>query len=1009
MDLDLSAGGVRHSPMVNRINQLLQALDPVMSDNGGIKCSEEIVRVVALMRDMNKMESRCIYLNLILATKNEGFLKKFVNAGGWKIMNQWLADITSEASSDSFEKNPAFDSNLFIEDVLRALKTLPVSVDVLKQNATPRLVKSLSKDSKMSNTVQKLAGQVVELWMDVIKAQNAHKSNSSEKPHDSPSKSKDLDRSPRDSKTDKMEIKSEPKSPKSEGKNADKHPAKIASSVAPKLKIEGSVRKEINLFDIKAAPGSKPQKAKKRPSNESIDVKKMSSEKFATKSETSKIPDAKKVKLQEHLKVVNQPFSQSSKNVDILGQIKQSMEKGKAGVKTTINNQETVKKEPEVVQSKSEGHKSTQPNASNVPSKPKPVVRQISLCDDMFKPVEVALPSPVKKKKKIVSSLTAPQSKTVKVVKKTSESSSGKPSSLDLAASNAEVKTESSGSNSGNVSPGEKSESSEVHKGDDGKKRVKWRIDEELVLVKIYELDDEERAMKSMFGDRDSNAVDNMRDAVDITKREMLLERKIRQQQNYSASSTVGGVNSVEPTSYASVDKVTWKLIGLDLHEEVNKPRGHLSKEREVQIAREQQILPEVYPNLLTIPSSPREPELIESYRPNQDPVVIPYDDIEPQGMEIDSGAEEEDPVNSNSNPNLGQLANHHDLNQPNLAVGGLIPPVQTNQMAGNLPGMQSLINPSILGAASLQMKVDPLNPLQQKNALSAPPFPGNLNINVNVPITSQTPQVIVNPIGVTQNAMIQQRGNQFMSPVSGFPPVNNSVISPPPGINMPPGFMQPPNQKTPNLFTPPPFGQPPFPNQPFQANSFPPNSGSIGQRGASYDNGQNGNHNNGFGNQFFPPSHSNQNDPNFHQNQRNNFNARNQNNTATMLCKYFAQGKCHHGKTCRFSHDKKTASKFPTAPNESTRDRNRPYIADSRKQPDSRKDSGRKKDNDPRRSSDSRRDSDYRRDSPKRDRHRDSERSRDHRKDEKRDSRSSERKRSTSPKDSPKSKTRHD
>jgi len=161
--------------MVIRIDQLLAALDPVMADTGGIKCAEDIVRVVALMRDLNKLESRCIYLNLILATTNESFLKQFVNAGGWKIMNQWLADITemtSDHNSEKFSPSSPSDCNLFIEDVLKALKVLPVSVEVLKQNATPRLVKNLSKDTTMSVNVQILAGQVVELWMDVIKVHN---------------------------------------------------------------------------------------------------------------------------------------------------------------------------------------------------------------------------------------------------------------------------------------------------------------------------------------------------------------------------------------------------------------------------------------------------------------------------------------------------------------------------------------------------------------------------------------------------------------------------------------------------------------------------------------------------------------------------------------------------------------------------------------------------------------------------------------------------------------------
>ncbi|XP_075262194.1 uncharacterized protein LOC142353735 [Convolutriloba macropyga] len=1025
--------------MVNRIDQLLAALDPVMADSGGIKCSEDIVRVVALMKDMNKLESRCIYLNLILATKNESFLRKFVNAGGWKIMNQWLADITCEQSSEKLSTKPAFDCNLFIEDVLRALKNLPVSVEILKQNATPRLVKNLSKDSKMSSNVQLLAGQVVEMWMNVIKAQSDSPKSNPAISKQNPSHAENISKSSNKKQPDSAETKHE-KSVIDKLMSKQKHLKQTKLIAAPKLNPELSLKNDKTVSNE-----TKGDKSNKRHSSESGDSKSPTAQ---SQLEVAKAPEAKKAKLQNQLKVVHQSIA-TNPGHDFLGQLKQGMSRTK--MEDLKVGDPIPKKEP-ISSPVSVTPEATKPAVQhNVPPKPKAVVRQISLCDDMFKPAEVATPSPAKKKKKIVTSGAFPNlNKSGKTASKSNDgkkeggSSTGAKSPNNTAVIPTEIKAE----------PGSDVKVESVVAGDggdvsnppaDGKKRVKWKIDDELVAVKVYELDDEERAMKSIFGgDRDQNAVENLRDEIDITKREMLLERKIRQQQTYSGGTT-GGASP--ESAYARVGNVLWRLIPLELSDEMKTVRGQCSKERDIQNVRERHVLSEIYPNLLTIPSSPKEPDLSECYRPTHEPVIIPYDDIEPQGMEIDSGAEDEDErifqeyfpgskvkaepglAGNASGPSTGIAAVVEAFTQPQLASGApgnlLTNPVQTTG--------QATVGSATITGPSLPISVGATTIAGSQPALSLPLAQPITGMNGGLPLIPSPAMVLPG-----QNSTLLLPGsNQYGAHATSAIAANlNSVVSPNGGTLLSPPVVHPnyASQQMQNAptFNAPPFANPMHPNPPFHQNSFQ-NAKSIGQRGASYDNGFQNNPNNAFNNQQFP--HNQNFNSNFSQNNRNQQNWNNKNNFhrnqnhngPPIFCKYFAQGKCHHGNTCRYSHDVKKSQRqqSDSSPIDATKDYRSKHAGDSRKSTEHHHSSRRK--DDPRR--DNRKDSDYRRDSPKNrsnssssNRHKDSDhhrnsdrhhrdRDRDHRdkRDRSRgDSKSSDSK-SSSPKDSPKSKTKKD
>lgn len=144
---------------------LLNALKPMLGSLGDIKTPQEVVRVVSLMRDAEKLMSRCIYLNILKATisaakENETSsetLEKFMSIGGWNILNRWLVEA---------KKNENFP---VLVELLEVLRDLPVNIDTLKQGNTGKIIKHLTKLENQD--VKKLASVIVKQWMSLVRNQ----------------------------------------------------------------------------------------------------------------------------------------------------------------------------------------------------------------------------------------------------------------------------------------------------------------------------------------------------------------------------------------------------------------------------------------------------------------------------------------------------------------------------------------------------------------------------------------------------------------------------------------------------------------------------------------------------------------------------------------------------------------------------------------------------------------------------------------------------------------------
>ncbi|KAG1714359.1 Serine/threonine-protein phosphatase 1 regulatory subunit 10 [Nymphon striatum] len=141
--------------------QLLTALSPLLSTDGGIKSAEEVVKLArCLMKKFSKkLVSRCVYIQILKATEQD-ILLKFLNEGGWEIVNNWL--------KEGKEK----EDNGFLFELLEMYKKLPMTVNKLKENNSARIIKALCKIENETD-IKKVAQDIVNAWLTLVKRETS--------------------------------------------------------------------------------------------------------------------------------------------------------------------------------------------------------------------------------------------------------------------------------------------------------------------------------------------------------------------------------------------------------------------------------------------------------------------------------------------------------------------------------------------------------------------------------------------------------------------------------------------------------------------------------------------------------------------------------------------------------------------------------------------------------------------------------------------------------------------
>lgn len=139
------------------------------------------------------------------------------------------------------------------------------------------------------------------------------------------------------------------------------------------------------------------------------------------------------------------------------------------------------------------------------------------------------------------------------------------------------------------------------------KRSISWKNDSDLVEIRYFELDENERVnVTKTFGD--------------MAKMEMSSERQAIQM-----SRKLGGDDLMEP-------QIPWRVPYMIELDEPLAPPGSKSLEKDIQFAREKSVLQALYFDKRRIPDSAEEP--IPENHQMSDPVTIPLDD--PESQEID-------------------------------------------------------------------------------------------------------------------------------------------------------------------------------------------------------------------------------------------------------------------------------------------------------------------------------------------------------------------------------------
>ncbi|XP_064649015.1 serine/threonine-protein phosphatase 1 regulatory subunit 10-like isoform X2 [Lineus longissimus] len=140
-------------------SKMLKALSPHLGVDGDIKNEEEIAKLVVLMKEAKKLVCRCVFVNVLRATRSRELFEKFIDDGGWDLLNVWLQDAKSD------ENTP------FLLELLHLYQMMPVSkfsVELLKSNNCAKTIKGLCKLAE-TDEIKNLSNEIVERWMDRIR------------------------------------------------------------------------------------------------------------------------------------------------------------------------------------------------------------------------------------------------------------------------------------------------------------------------------------------------------------------------------------------------------------------------------------------------------------------------------------------------------------------------------------------------------------------------------------------------------------------------------------------------------------------------------------------------------------------------------------------------------------------------------------------------------------------------------------------------------------------------
>ena len=140
--------------------QLLKTLGVLLAPHGGIKSSEEVVRLVQLMQKFSrKLVSKCIYIRILKATPHE-LLEQFLCERGWELLNQWFSDAIKTQNWS------------LAREMIQLFNMCPISAARLKENVednhAPKLINQLRQEMSVDEDIKALASDVYMKWVRIV-------------------------------------------------------------------------------------------------------------------------------------------------------------------------------------------------------------------------------------------------------------------------------------------------------------------------------------------------------------------------------------------------------------------------------------------------------------------------------------------------------------------------------------------------------------------------------------------------------------------------------------------------------------------------------------------------------------------------------------------------------------------------------------------------------------------------------------------------------------------------
>jgi protein phosphatase 1 regulatory subunit 10 len=141
-------------------HQLLKTLGVLLAPHGGIKSSEEVVRLVQLMQKFSrKLVSKCIYIRILKASSFQ-LLELFLCEKGWELLNQWFSDAIKTQNWP------------LTREMIQLFDMCPITASRLKENVednhAPKLINLLRQEPSVEEDIKLLASEVYVKWVRIV-------------------------------------------------------------------------------------------------------------------------------------------------------------------------------------------------------------------------------------------------------------------------------------------------------------------------------------------------------------------------------------------------------------------------------------------------------------------------------------------------------------------------------------------------------------------------------------------------------------------------------------------------------------------------------------------------------------------------------------------------------------------------------------------------------------------------------------------------------------------------